>query len=105
MWVLTTVSYVLFSIGNVKPLLEAAFPSCWADEAICSATWIAAIDYLEVVGIIVGQILVGILGDWLGRRWGLLQDAIIMFIGLIMLTAGWGVTISMVPLYLLPHIY
>ena len=28
----------------------------------------------------------------LGRRWGLLQDAIIMFIGLVMLTAAWGVT-------------
>jgi hypothetical protein len=28
----------------------------------------------------------------LGRRWGLIQDATIMFIGLIMLTASWGVT-------------
>lgn len=49
---------------------------------------------MEIVGIICGQILVGILGDWLGRRWGLIQDATIMFIGLIMLTASWGVTLS-----------
>lgn len=28
----------------------------------------------------------------LGRRWGLIQDACIMFLGLIMLTASWGVT-------------
>lgn len=67
-------------------------------------------DYLEIVGIIIGQILVGIIGDWyvsmpcrssaselantfrLGRRWGLIQDATIMFVGLLMLTAAWGVT-------------
>ncbi|GAD93810.1 MFS phosphate transporter, putative [Paecilomyces variotii No. 5] len=84
--------YVLFSIGNVKPLLQAAFPACWKKNDICNPTWIAAIDYLEICGIIVGQILVGVLGDWIGRRWGLIQDATIMLIGLIMLTAAWGVT-------------
>ncbi|RMZ79454.1 hypothetical protein DV738_g3400, partial [Chaetothyriales sp. CBS 135597] len=84
--------YVLFSIGNVKPLFQAAFPACWKKEEICSATWIAAVEYLEICGIIVGQILVGFIGDWVGRRWGLIQDAAIMFIGLIMLTASWGVT-------------
>lgn len=59
--------YVLFSIGNVRPLFQAkgSFPDCWkAPYKICNATWIAAVDYLEVSGIIVGQILVGILGDW-----------------------------------------
>ncbi|KNG82393.1 MFS phosphate transporter [Aspergillus nomiae NRRL 13137] len=84
--------YVLFSIGNVKPLFQAAFKSCWKDHKICNAQWLNAIDYLEIIGIIVGQILVGVIGDWLGRRWGLIQDATIMFIGLIMLTAAWGVT-------------
>ncbi|KAL6720861.1 hypothetical protein ACLMJK_002786 [Lecanora helva] len=84
--------YVLFSIGNVRPLLQATFASCWKTYAICNETWTQAIDYLEICGIIVGQILVGILGDWLGRRWGLIQDATIMFIGLLMLTAAWGVT-------------
>ena len=85
-------SYVLFSIGNITPLLQSAFKTCWSTFQICSQTWIAAIDYLEVIGIIVGQIIVGIIGDWLGRRWGLIQDAMIMFVGLIMLTAAWGVT-------------
>lgn len=84
--------YVLFSIGNVKPLLEAAFPACWAEKTICNGTWLNALEYLEICGIIVGQILVGILGDWLGRRWGLIQDAVIMFGGLVMLTSAWGVT-------------
>ncbi|KAL9102169.1 MAG: hypothetical protein Q9163_002643 [Psora crenata] len=84
--------YVLFSIGNIKPLFQAAFSSCWKATIICNKTWIQAAEYLEICGIIVGQILVGILGDWLGRRWGLIQDATIMFIGLLMLTAAWGVT-------------
>ncbi|KAF2763935.1 MFS general substrate transporter [Teratosphaeria nubilosa] len=87
--------YVLFSIGNVKPLLQAAFPNCWnSPYTECNKTWTQAIDYLEIIGIIVGQILVGIIGDWLGRRWGLIQDAVIMFVGLLMLTAAWGVTLN-----------
>ncbi|KAL6712027.1 hypothetical protein ACN47E_003070 [Coniothyrium glycines] len=84
--------YVLFSIGNVRPLLQAAFPRCWGSHTICDKTWLQAVDYLEICGIIVGQILVGIIGDWLGRRFGLIQDATIMFVGLVMLTAAWGVT-------------
>ncbi|KAK3691632.1 hypothetical protein LTR37_018511 [Vermiconidia calcicola] len=79
--------YVLFSVGNVTPLLEAAFPHA-------GPVWQQAITYLEVVGIILGQIVVGIVGDWLGRRWGLIQDALIMFVGLIMLTACWGITLN-----------
>lgn len=97
--------YVLFSIGNLTPLFAAAFPLCWATPtkgkasttlygSQCNKTWIAAVQYLEVCGIIVGQILVGILGDWLGRRWGLIQDAAIMFIGLVMLVCSWGTTLN-----------
>jgi len=78
----------------VKPLLQAAFPGCWSKYTVCNETWTQAIDYLEICGIIVGQILVGIIGDWLGRRWGLIQDATIMFIGLVMLTCAWGTTLN-----------
>ncbi|KAL4983281.1 major facilitator superfamily domain-containing protein [Aspergillus falconensis] len=88
--------YVLFSIGNLKPLFQAAFASCWSSsydgERVCNQQWLNAIEYLEICGIIVGQILVGVVGDWLGRRWGLIQDAAIMLLGLVMLTAAWGVT-------------
>jgi MFS family permease len=100
--------YVLFSIGNVTPLFAAVWPKCWKSYEVCTKTWIDSIAYLEIIGIIVGQILVGFLGDGLvellnlhkksganlctriGRRWGLIQDAIIMFIGLCMLVASWG---------------
>ena len=42
----------------------------------------------------IGQVLVGIEGDWIGRRFGLVQDALIMFLGLIMLTASWGTSLN-----------
>ncbi|KAJ6032117.1 hypothetical protein N7540_002849 [Penicillium herquei] len=86
--------YVLFSIGNIKPLFQKTWPDCWDSATTCNQQWINAVDYLEIIGIIFGQILVGIIGDWLGRRWGLIQDATIMLIGLVMLTAAWGVTMN-----------
>lgn len=85
-------SYVLLSIGNISTLFGKSFESCWGKYEICSKNWISAISYLEIVGIIIGQVLVGIIGDWIGRRWGLLQDAWIMILGLVMLVCAWGTT-------------
>jgi hypothetical protein len=62
--VLTESRYVLFSIGNLKPLFQASFPDCWKMHRICGKSWISAVEYLEICGIIVGQMLVGVLGDW-----------------------------------------
>ncbi|ERS96106.1 uncharacterized protein SPSK_00725 [Sporothrix schenckii 1099-18] len=87
--------YVLFSIGNLSPLFSAAWPQCWGSKATeCDKNWIAAVTYLEVIGIMFGQVSVGVIGDWIGRRWGLIQDALIMFVGLLMLTASWGLTLQ-----------
>ncbi|CAG8959983.1 hypothetical protein HYFRA_00012700 [Hymenoscyphus fraxineus] len=86
--------YVLFSIGNLTPLFAAVWPSCWKNYTDCDKTWVDGVQYLEVVGIIVGQILVGYLGDRMGRRFGLIQDATIMFLGLLMLCASWGTTLN-----------
>jgi len=87
--------YVLFSIGNLHPLFAAAWPECWGSKPTqCTSNWIAAVTYLEVVGIMAGQFFVGIIGDWIGRRWGLIQDAMIMFVGLLMLTASWGLNLN-----------
>lgn len=57
-------SYVLFSISNVSSLFKSSFPECWDKKTVCSANWIAAVNYMEVAGIMVGQLLVGVLGDW-----------------------------------------
>ncbi|KAI9730477.1 MAG: hypothetical protein M1818_008172 [Claussenomyces sp. TS43310] len=87
--------YVLFSIGNVTPLFQAVWGKCWGPKyTVCSEQWTYAVIYLEVIGIIVGQIFVGIVGDAIGRRWGLIQDCAIMLLGLIMLTASWGTTLN-----------
>lgn len=55
---------MLFSIGNLTPLFEAVWSTCWKTHEVCSANWVAAVQYLEIIGIIVGQMLVGVLGDW-----------------------------------------
>jgi MFS family permease len=87
--------YVLFSIGNLEPLFKQVWPECWgSDHAVCTKSWVASVTYLEIIGIMAGQLVVGVLGDWVGRRWGLIQDALIMFIGLLMLTASWGLTLQ-----------
>lgn len=59
-----------------------------------SQTWVYAVDYLEIIGIICGQILVGFEGDWIGRRFGMVQDAVIMAIGTTMLIAAWGTSLN-----------
>lgn len=86
--------YVLFSIGNVSPLFEAVWPQCWKDHETCNETWVSAVKYLEICGIICGQIIVGLIGDGIGRRFGLIQDASIMLLGLVMLIAGWGTSLN-----------
>ncbi|WFD25839.1 hypothetical protein MNAN1_000806 [Malassezia nana] len=100
--------YTLFSVGNLKPLFQntdhpvgptsgdnsSAFYRCWKSNEICDPEWINAIDYLEIVGIICGQILVGIEGDWVGRKFGMVQDALVMTLGSVMLTCMWGITMN-----------
>ena len=86
--------YTLFSVGNIESLFEAVWPQCWKTFQVCDANWVASVDYLEIVGIILGQVAVGIIGDWIGRRWGMIQDAVVMLIGTILLTAMWGKTLN-----------
>lgn len=55
--------YVLFSIGNLAPLYQAVWPSCWKSFTTCNETWTQTVTYLEIVGIIFGQVGVGLIGD------------------------------------------
>lgn len=112
--------FTLFSVGNLKPMFSntdiavngkathtSGFYRCWNKPSakknptldrnwkqICNQEWIDAIDYLEIVGIITGQILVGVEGDWVGRKFGMVQDALIMTLGSVMLTCMWGTTMN-----------
>ncbi|KAJ9091458.1 hypothetical protein QFC19_009101 [Naganishia cerealis] len=91
---LFTEGYTLFSIGNLTPLFKQVWPQCWSTFKVCDENWIAAQTYLQILGIIIGQIGVGFEGDWIGRKAGLVQDALIMFLGLVMLTAMWGTSLN-----------
>ena len=74
--------------------LQAVWPECWKTHEVCDKNWISAIDYLEIVGIIVGQIVVGVEADWIGRKFGMVQDALVMTLGSVMLTAMWGTSLN-----------
>lgn len=91
---LFTEGYTLFSIGNLTPLFQAVWPACWSRYTVCSENWIAAQTYLEIIGVIFGQVMVGIEADWVGRKFGLVQDALVMALGLVLLTAMWGTTLN-----------
>ena len=86
--------YTLFSIGNLSGLFQAVYPECWKTHTVCNFTSVTSIDYSEIVGIIVGQVSVGVIRDWIGRRWGLIQDATIMLLRTILLTGMWGTTLQ-----------
>ena len=63
-------------------------------NTVCSKAWVQSVSYLQIVGIIIGQVGVGIIGDWVGRKWGLVQDACVMLLGSVMLTASWGLSLQ-----------
>lgn len=53
-------SYVLFSIGNLQSLFANVWPLCWQSHETCNKDWIAAVVYLEILGIMCGQLAVGV---------------------------------------------
>lgn len=46
-----TEGYVLFSVGNILPLFKSTYPECWKSYSICDERVIAAIKYMEIVGV------------------------------------------------------
>jgi Sugar (and other) transporter len=48
----------------------------------------------QVAGIILGMLSLGFIGDLIGRKWGSVTTASLMFVGGILLTAADGVTIK-----------
>jgi hypothetical protein len=55
--------YVIFSIGNLSTLYTAVWPTCWKTYAVCTQNWIAAVTYMEIIGIVLGQFTVGLISD------------------------------------------
>ncbi len=43
-------------------VLDSVWPKCWGSKpTVCSATWVQVVTYLEIIGIIFGQILVRVI--------------------------------------------
>ena len=39
--------YVLFSVGNILPLFESVWPSCFKEYQLCNKTTVHAINYVS----------------------------------------------------------
>ena len=69
-------SYMLFSIGTLKPIWEELFPDCFQDE--CPSRLLYSLTYSVVLGVITGMIVVGYLANTIGRRKGSIWTASVM---------------------------
>ena len=66
------------------------------DQVVCVLlqVWTEATQYLQLIGVLLGQFTFGILGDWIGRKPTMLLDMCVIIVGLIMLTVSNGTTIN-----------
>lgn len=46
-----TEGYVLFSVGNVMPLLKSVWPECWSKFTACDEQMLDAVKYMEILGV------------------------------------------------------
>lgn len=56
--------------------------------------WTQSTQYLQLIGVLLGQFTFGVLGDWIGRQAGMLFDMSVVIIGIIMLTVSNDTTIN-----------
>lgn len=76
-------SYLLFSVGTLKPVWEMLYPDCWAGDQgnVCSTALLNSITLTLVVGVIVGMIVLGTIANQIGRRAGSIVTASLMTFG------------------------
>ena len=56
------------SIGNIEPFFSYEYPLCWGlHEEGCTVNTTRAPDYMQIVGIIMGMVTLGYIGDQIGR--------------------------------------
>ena len=80
-------SYILFSVGILKPLWQILYPDCFIEFETCSPRLLNALSYASIAGIIVGMVVIGYFANIIGRRPGSILTASLMSIGAIGLTA------------------
>ena len=54
---------------------------------------------MQLVGILIGQLFFGFMGDWIGRRYAMLIDMGLILVGIIMLTVANGTSEQVRPFY------
>ncbi|KAK9919115.1 hypothetical protein WJX75_009501 [Coccomyxa subellipsoidea] len=83
-------SYYIFSVGNVKPIWTEQYPACWKEGVGCNSSFLHALNYSQVAGLCAGMLALGLIVDRIGRKWGSVTTALIMFIAGVLLTAADG---------------
>lgn len=78
-------AYIIFSLGLIKPLQAAMFPSCFTTHQECSQDMVHLQNYLQICGIIVGMLVFGTLADTLSRQRGSRLTSSIMVSGAVLL--------------------
>ena len=81
-------SYLLFSIGTIRPIWEILYPKCFVTGEICSHGLLSSLTYSVVTGIIFGMIIIGMIAGRIGRRNGSITTGALMAFGSIGLTFG-----------------
>ena len=71
-------SFLLFSVGTLKPFWVALYPDCFETHEDCSVRLTSSLTVSAVVGIIVGMIVIGTLANSIGRRKGSMLTATLM---------------------------
>jgi hypothetical protein len=85
-------AYIVFSIGNITPLLAIDYPNCYGKNQPydCNQDARHNDSNIEICGIIGGMLVLGFLADYLGRKWGSRMTMAIMLVGGILLSSASG---------------
>ncbi len=81
-------SYLLFSIGTIRPIWQILYPKCFITNETCTPNLLHSLTYSVVIGIIIGMICIGILAGSIGRRNGSISTALLMTIGSLGIAIG-----------------
>ena len=73
-------SYLLFSVGTLRPIWEVLFKDCFEGHT-CDLRVLHAITYSVVLGVIGGMVFVGYKANTIGRRNGSILTATLMWTG------------------------
>lgn len=95
-------AYILFAIGNIKPLLKIDYPNCFgsAEPPDCNQSAVSNASNIEICGVIGGMLVLGYLADWIGRKKGSIITMAIMLVGGILLCSAAGSAAAFLAVFL-----